>query len=262
MTDNSDTPPDNKNKAGASTALENITNIENYILQSKGEIIQKLRLLAKGKSSITGYFNSGKDFFLTAIIDVLRDKNVLVLDISNDSALNNKVTQSDKIVFKTKHLGIQAQFTIDSIQTAKFHGQQYFACNIPENIIWVQRREFFRVRIPLSDNAVFQIKNDEDKLVEYPIIDVSGGGIAIADEKFNLQVEAGDEFTDAHLIFENGLSTTTDLTVQNTLPLDFNKPNNGQRIGCKFQNLRSDFSAELQRYINILDSHYRKTTSD
>ena len=239
--------------------LDGIADIEKYVLHSKGEIVQKLRLLSKSKSSITGYLNSGKDFFLTAVIDVLRDKNILILDIGNDTELNAKIAKSERIVFKTKHLGITAQFKISSIQTAKYKGQQFFACAIPDDLLWVQRRAHFRVRIPLSDNAVFQIKNDDGDLVEYRIIDISGGGLAIADEAFSLQVEAGDEFKNCNLIFENDLSTTTNLLVQNILPLDFKNEDSGQRVGCMFQLLRTDFSADLQRYINLLDSHYRKT---
>ena len=248
---NADTPTDEE--------LENITDIEKYFLHGKGEIAQKLRLLGKSKSSITGYFNHGNDFFLTGVVDVLREKNILVLDISNDNSLNKKITDAEHIVFKTKHLGITAQFNTQSIQTAKFKGQQFFACALPDELLWVQRREHFRVHIPLSANAVSQLKNEEQELAEFRIIDVSGGGIAIEDENFALKVEAGDEFHNVNLIFNDELSCTTSLVVQNTLPLKFDNPDAGQRIGCMFESLRADFSADLQRYINLLDSHYRKT---
>ncbi len=242
--------------------LDNIADIEKYLLRSKGEIVQKLRLLSKSKSAISGYFNNGNDFFLTSIIEVLRDKNVLVLDITPDPELNKKITAASPIVFKAKHLGIAAQFKATNIQTAKFKNQQYFACAIPDDLLWVQRREHFRVHIPLSQNALVQIKTNQGDIKEYRIIDVSGGGIAIADESFTLNVEAGDEFNNVDLIFSNELSCTTDLTVQNTLPLHFNKPSAGQRIGCHFNALFADFAADLQRYINQLDSYYRKTLND
>lgn len=260
--DTTNTPSSATDNATSSSNddLENIADIEKYFLRSKGEIIQKLRLLAKSKSSITGYFSNGNEFFLTAIIDVLRDKNVIVLDISRDQELNKKITQSKRIVFKTKHLGVTAQFNIDSIQTAKFQNRQFFACEIPSDILWVQRRNDFRVQIPMSNHATCQVKNDAGELNKYRIIDVSGGGIAIADEKFALKVEAGEEFKDASLIFNNELSCTANLTIQNTLPLNFASPGAGQRIGCSFQFLQADFAADLQRYINQLDNQYRQTS--
>lgn len=266
MTDNNpnNSSPDASEAASSSNIdLDGITDIEKYLLQSKGEIVQKLRLLGKSKSSISGFFNHGNDFFLTSVIDVLRDKNILVLDISSDPELNKKITTASNIILKAKHLGITAQFKTPSIQTAKFKGQQLLACTIPDNLLWVQRREHFRVHIPLSNNAMFQIKTEQDRVSEYPIIDVSGGGIAIADETFSLKVEAGDEFNNVSLFFNDDLSCTTDLIVQNTLPLHFDKPSAGQRVGCRFNSLLlTDFSADLQRYINLLDSHYRKTLSD
>ncbi len=262
MTDNN---PDNSSSNASDSSnidLEGITDIEKYFLHSKGEIVQKLRLLGKSKSSISGYFNHGNDFFLTSVIDVLRDKNILVLDITADDELNKKITDANNIVLKAKHLGITAQFKTPTIQTAKFQGQQFFACAIPDDLLWVQRREHFRVHIPLSNNALVQVKTEQGNISEYRIIDVSGGGIAIADESFALKVEAGDEFSNVNLIFNDGLSCSTALTVQNTLPLHFDKPSAGQRIGCRFHALLADFSADLQRYINLLDSHYRKTLSD
>ncbi len=262
MTNNNLNNPSSNTTGSSNIDLEGITDIEKYLLHSKGEIVQKLRLLGKSKSSISGYFNHGNDFFLTSVIDVLRDKNILVLDITPDTELNKKITSAENIIFKAKHLGITAQFKTSSIQTAKFKGQQLLACAIPDDLLWVQRREHFRVHIPLSNNALAQIKTEQGELAEYRIIDVSGGGIAIADESFTLKVEAGDEFNNANLIFSNELSCTTALTVQNTLPLHFDKPAAGQRIGCHFHPLLADFSADLQRYINLLDSHYRKTLSD
>lgn len=256
----------NKTSSGTDTAtsasddeLENISDIEKYFLRSKGEIVQKLRLLVKSKSAMTGYLNNGNEFFLTVIIDVLRDKNLLVLDISKDKELNSKITKSNRIVFKTKHLGITAQFKVKSIQTAKFQGQQFFACEIPEDLLWVQRRSDFRVRIPMNHNAICQIKNEDGEISEYRIIDVSGGGVSIADEKFSLKVEAGEEFNNVNLVFNDELSCTTSLTIQNTLPLNFATPSDGQRIGCTFNSLTADFAAELQRYINLLDSQQRQS---
>ena len=249
---------DNTNKPTSDEDLENIADIEKYFLHSKGEIVQKLKLLAKSKSALTGYFNNGNDFFLTSIIDVLRDKNILVLDINRDKNLNDKITQSKRIVFKAKHLGITAQFNTDSIQTAKFQGQQFLACVIPDDLLWVQRREAFRAHIPINNNAVCQTKDKDGELSEFRMIDVSGGGIALADENFSLQVEAGDEFNNVNLIFNDELSCTTNITVQNTLPLNFNSPSAGQRIGCKFNALKTDFAADLQRYINQLDSQSRQ----
>jgi c-di-GMP-binding flagellar brake protein YcgR len=261
--DNSNNPPTSSENStdNSNVELDNIVDIDKYFISSKGEIVQKLKLLMKSKSSVTGYFDSGNDFFLTSVVDVLREKNILILDIARDQELNKKVTNTDRLVFKTKHLGITAQFNATSIQTAKFKGEQYFACAIPDSLLWVQRRQFFRVQIPRSYNAIVQIKNEDGELSEYRIIDVSSGGIAVEDEFYSLKVEAGDEFVNVNLIFDDQLSTTASLSIQNTLPLDFKNSDSGQRIGCMFESLRADFSADLQRFINLVDSNYRKTSA-
>jgi len=261
MTDNNSNDTSNSPDS-SNIELDDIVDIEKYIIHSKSEITQKLRLLAKSKSAINGYFNNGNGFFLTSVIEVLRDKKLLVLDISSDPELTQKITNADNIIFKAKHQGITAQFKTSSIQTVKFQGQQFFACAIPEQLLWVQRRENFRVSIPRSNNAIFQFHTEQGDMAEHRIIDVSGVGIAIADESFSLKMEAGYEFNNVNLIFSNELSCSTSLTVQNTLPLNFSDPSKGQRLGCHFNGLATDFAADLQRFINQLDSEYRKSLSE
>ncbi len=246
-------------KTGAST--DHIEKLEEYILHNRNEIVQKLRLLAKDRCVITGYFNHGNEFIITAVIDVLKDRNVLVLDYGANEALNEKLINADRIVFKTQHKGINAQFSTDKIVRAKFQGQTFLACDIPSEMLWVQRREAYRVRIPLSDEAICQIKLESGDLLEMPVLDISSGGIALMDENLQFEFEPGDTLSACHLFLPDDIRGAVELEICNQIVIKQGNKT-GQRFGSKFLNISPNLMTFIQRYINAVDSIRRRTESD
>ena len=81
--------------------VANIEDYEKYLLYSRGEIIQKLRQLGKGKNLITGHI--GNETVLTAVIDVLSDNNLVVLDYAANEALNQKLIDAKRVIKNFRH---------------------------------------------------------------------------------------------------------------------------------------------------------------
>lgn len=232
-----------------STEQSKVDNYEKYLLNGRAAIIQKLRQLAKSKNNITAHFGGGKYSMLTQIIDVLPDKELVVLDYGSNEATNKKLLQSERTVFKTQHEGVTAQFSTGMLQKAKLHGKPAFACAIPESLLWVQRREFYRVRIPLRDNIFCEFIHDEDILIPYPVLDISIAGLAIRIEDSRYLVEAGMLFNGARLLLPNEESGLINIEIMNQLPLKQDNLEAGLRFGCAFHNISTDISAKIQRYI-------------
>ncbi len=255
MTDKQEQPTIN------STEQSKVDNYEKYLLSSKAAIIQKLRQLAKSKSNITAHFGGGKYSMLTQIVDVLPDKDLVVLDYGSNEATNKKLLQSERTVFKTQHEGVIAQFSTDFLQKARLHGKPAFACAIPESLLWVQRREFYRVRIPLRDNVFCELIHDDEILIPYPVLDISIAGLAIRIEDFKYNIEAGMFFNGARLILPNEESGLVNIEIMNQLPLKQDNPEAGLRIGCAFHNISTDISSKIQRYIYDIELMNRQIKS-
>ncbi len=232
-----------------STEQSKVDNYEKYLLSSKAAIIQKLRQLAKSKNNITAHFGSGKYSLLTQVVEVLPDKDLVVLDYGSNEAINKKLLQSEHTVFKTQHEGVTAQFSTDFLQKARLHGKPAFACAIPESLLWMQRREFYRVRIPLRDNIFCELIHNEEILVSYPVLDISIAGLAIRIEESKYDIEPGMFFNGARLILPNEESGLVNIEIMNQLPLKQDNPEAGLRFGCQFHNISTDISAKIQRYI-------------
>jgi len=235
-----------------------VDNYEQYLLHGRGAIIQKLRQLAKGKNMITAHFGGGKHTMLTFVVDVMPDRDLLVLDYGANEAMNEKLLSAPRIVFKTQHQGVTAQFTATEIQRAKLQGKTAFACPIPDDLLWVQRREFYRVRIPRGEPLTVEIVNEEDQVIQYDAIDISIGGISLHNTSNDIAFEAGQEFINCKLNFSTGESGLVKLLVRNILPLKADNPDAGDRIGCAFMELGNDISNSIQRYINAIDAHLRR----
>jgi c-di-GMP-binding flagellar brake protein YcgR len=232
--------------------ISNIEDYEKYLLHGRGEIIQKLRQLGKSKCLVTAHIDN--DSLLTAVVDVLSDNDLLVLDYGANDKLNQKMLDARRVICSTKHQGITAQFTATNIKKARLKGDTVLACPLPDTLLWVQRREAYRVRIPRSSRATCEFTTVEGKTIELPVLDISATGIAISNEKNRLKYMAGDVFQGCKLHLADFGEGIIDLEIRNQIELP-----EIQRVGCTFLNSNTEFNSMVQRYIHMIDALQRKT---
>lgn len=239
------------------TKIDNIENMEHYMLYGRGEIMQKLRQLGKKNSLITLHFNDQS--MLSTVVDVLADKNLLVLDYGGNEELNEKLLKYDRAVVKTDYDGITAQFSISGIRKARLQGKPSFACPVPESVLWVQRREFYRVRIPLSEVVTCELIHGDNNRTEYPVLDISTGGLALFDINDELELEPGNIFHNCKLTLGEHDSALINLEIRNHISINPHEATEGTRCGCAFLNLTGDFEGSVQRFINLVDQQQKRS---
>jgi len=246
----------NKDKTVDTPKIDNIENMGNYMLYGRGEIMQKLRQLGKKNSLISLYFNEST--MLSTVVDVLSDRNLLVLDYGSDEEMNQKLLKHNRAVVKTDYDGIQAQFTIKDIRKARLQGKASFACPLPEDVLWVQRREYYRVRIPLSEVVTCELIHGDNNRTEYPVLDISTGGIALFDKNDELELEPGNTFHNCKLTLGDHSTAFINLEIRNHILKNPNDPDEGTRCGCAFLNLSGDFEVNVQKFINLVDLQQKR----
>ena len=236
--------------------IDSIENMEHYMLYGRGEIMQKLRQLGKKHSLITIHFN--EQTMLSTVVDILSDKNLLVLDYGGNEEMNQQLLKYNRAVIKTDYDGIQAQFTIKDIRKARLQGKPSFACPLPEQVLWVQRREFYRVRIPLSEVVTCELIHGDNNRTEYPVLDISTGGIALFDQNDELELEPGNIFHNCKLILGDHSAAYINLEIRNHILKNPHDPSEGTRCGCAFLNLTGDFEVDVQKFINVVDLQQKR----
>lgn len=236
--------------------IDSIENMEHYMLYGRGEIMQKLRQLGKKHSLITMHFN--EQTMLSTVVDILSDKNLLVLDYGGNEEMNQQLLKYNRAVIKTDYDGIQAQFTIKDIRKARLQGKPSFACPLPEQVLWVQRREFYRVRIPLSEVVTCELIHGDNNRTEYSVLDISTGGIALFDQNDELELEPGNIFHNCKLTLGDHSAAYINLEIRNHILKNPHDPSEGTRCGCAFLNLTGDFEVDVQKFINVVDLQQKR----
>lgn len=236
---------------------DNVENMEQCMLHGRSEIMQKLRQLGKKNSLVSLHFDD--ESMLSTVIDVLADRNLLVLDYGASEKLNQKLIKHNRAVLKTDYDGIVAQFTIKNIRKARLQGKPTFACTLPDSILWVQRREAYRVKIPLSEKVTCELIHGDNNRVIYPVLDISSGGIGLFDKNDELELEPGNTFNSCKIKLGEHDSAFIDIEIRNHLPINPHDATAGTRCGCAFLNLSGTFEASVQKFINMVEMQQKRT---
>ena len=131
----------------------------------------------------------------------------------------------------------------------------------------MQRRQFYRVRSPLSKDSYCSIpfpETDENQEIEetldYKLYDLSAIGFAVLSETEeqaeHLTVET--EFNDCKLILDSTETHTISFIVRSKLALNPNKPQKGQRIGCEILNIPPKVESAFLRYMQDIEREIKR----
>ncbi|KPK37406.1 MAG: hypothetical protein AMJ69_11640 [Gammaproteobacteria bacterium SG8_47] len=242
--------------------VHNVAADEAHVLENRWAITQKLRLLAKKPDLITASFNGGRESVLTAVVEVLPEQNLLILDYGADEASNARLVGSERVIFTGAHNGIAAQFSSARLRRARFQGQTVFACPLPDSLLWRQRREFFRVKVPGNLPVRCEIPLPDNTRLGLPVIDLSVGGVALLDERVRSLFAADTWLQGCTLSLPDIGQIAADFCVRYMLPLSQSNPEGGQRVGCAFGELSLDATATIQRYIYLVDAQTKHLRDD
>lgn len=232
------------------TELSEIEEQEKYLLYSRTAIINVLSELSKRPDIITAYFNGGREYLLTAVLTVLPERDLVVLDYGTDEKRNLRMLAADRIVCVTKHDNISIKFSCEELQRAKFQERQAFAARLPETLFRLQRREFFRVSTPVFNPLKCLIPDEEHAAMEWNIVDISVGGVGLADPSCRFVPELGTLLRDCQIDLGEFGILICDMVVRNSFLQSQNDGSKLRRLGCAFVNLPLDKNATLQRYIH------------
>ncbi len=238
--------------------LENVDLYRQYLLSSRMEILYILRTLQKRGCMSTVHFDNGQSFFLTWILEVSDDGNTLVLDVGADPAINEKALKSPRLIVTANLDRIKTQFRLHNLERINFEGRTAFRAALPEEILRLQRREYFRVVTSLVHPVYCLIPAHTEEGValkmHLPLLDISGGGISL---KCPLRqagmLKTGSFCQDCRLeLPEDGIVPVT-LSVRSAYSHATTGHDQFMRIGAEFVSLSANHLATIQRFITRLE---------
>lgn len=229
-------------------------NLSEYLLYSRSEILFVLRSAMQKKCMLTAYFDGGRSFFLTSLLAISDDGNWLYFDVSNDAAINKAALAATKVMFTTMVDRVKVQFSVAGLQEVPAGSRKAFACQLPETLLRLQRREHFRLSTPIATPVkcdLLAAKPDGSAIMlALNLLDISGGGVGmmVPDEHAPL-LQVGNTYAGCKINLPEEGMITTGLCVRNAFPVTTKTGNHYIRVGCEFVDLPGTSLNAVQRYI-------------
>lgn len=221
-----------------------------YLLHARSEIEFILERLHDDASQITMFFNEGKDMLLTAVVAIEEDD--LILDFGASMDTNRKAVAADRLFCVTQHDKVRIQFILRGIERVEYQGQPAFRTRIPDEVLRLQRREFYRLTMPVTRPLKCTLAIPEASgavnTLELNIVDISGGGLGLSlPDTMSLNhdtIYRGCKFE----LPEIG-SVSADLRLRSQFDIVLKSGARVRRAGCEFVKPAGPMLTLIQRYI-------------
>jgi c-di-GMP-binding flagellar brake protein YcgR len=221
-----------------------------YMLNSKGEMFSVFRGIVEHVSQITMFFNEGRDMLLTSMISY--KDNGLFLELSASSEANRKALEATKLFCVTQLDKVKIQFILRSVQRAETNGVPAFFAPLPDSVLRLQRREYYRLAAPIARPLKcvipFPTATGERRAIDVHVVDISGGGLGVISIPLDIPLERGLELPCKVELPEVGLVTGT-IVVRSVFESVTRTGVKSKRAGCEFVKLPGSMLTLIQRYI-------------
>lgn len=228
----------------------------NYRIESRREIVSLLRTIGEKNQLIRVLINGESDVAVTSILDVDPDADLVVLDCSINRDQNRRMVTAHRLQCETTLDKIRILFSTDDVEECEHEGRPALCINIPRTLIRLQRRELYRMETPLTNPVRCTIPLPADLgggTVTLPLADISGGGIALLDDKMVLDNTAGFLYRNCRIDLPDIGAALTSLEVRSSHDLTLPNGKTKRRIGLQFINLPKPTTALVQKYIMKLE---------
>jgi len=233
-----------------------------FRIRSKREILSILKGVAQEGARAVLYYDEGNDFILTTTLKV--DEQGMWLDIGSIAASNQRILHSNKIIFISSYHQVKVQFVANRIENVLLDNCAAFYLPLPDSLLRIQRREYFRLTtpasnplrciIPVSPPSAMAVPEASIPRREVTIMDISGGGVALVCEAHDTELRPGRIYEDCRISLPGVGTIIVTVKVQNSFEVTLRSGQISKRAGCEFTHLSGEAATLLQRYVAHLQS--------
>jgi c-di-GMP-binding flagellar brake protein YcgR len=225
-----------------------------YSVTSPLEIKSLLKTVQRRKALVRMHIKGTESAIVTTILEVDADSNSLLVDTANDGEFNLRVQRAQAVLFDAMVDGVKVQFQADSITSSTHDKLPALRVPLPQSLLRIQRRESYRVEVPLSlqTNCRFRLPNGKPGPV-LRVRDISAGGFSVIDSDQEIEAEVGSFLDGCELnLAEVGpvpVALRLVRSTEETLP-------NGKKqniLGIKFFDISRPAQFKVQQFITILE---------
>ncbi|WP_018152539.1 flagellar brake protein [Leeia oryzae] len=223
-----------------------------FTLQTQVEIVYVLRGLIKSKQPIAIYFRQGQTSMLTTLLEVNTDAGTLVFDWGGSETVNQQLLNSERNVFVTSPEGVKIQFAVGKATAIQHQGKPAFSVALPDALVKMQRREYFRLQTPIANPYWLTVRNTATGTQRLALCDISLGGIGliVPDRE---QFKPFETYDSCLLDLRDAGVFDVSMQVRNLVSLKQKNDAIQHRMGCMFTGNVAALQNRLQRFIAQLE---------
>lgn len=223
-----------------------------YLIRSPQEIAQVLRAVAKGRELVTVYFDHGQRFFISSILGVEPREGVLHLDWGADEETNRRALAATHLVCVTSQDKVKVQFALDGLERVEIGGQPAFRARLPRALLKLQRREYYRLVVPLRSPLTCLVPLAGGSL-DAQVSDISVGGVGLGNLPPGAGLVVGERYPGCRIDLPGEGTLLATLEVRSLQDVSLKSGGLVKRAGCRFLDIPPAQQAMIQRYIIRID---------
>lgn len=236
-----------------------------YILHNAREIAFHLESLQLCGAFATLYLNDGGHFFLSRLL-AITDAGRLLLDPPSHAESLRLAISATRITLAASIERIKIQCRLSKLEMAQHEGRVVLAASMPESMLRLQRREYFRIETPqvtpLRCRFARRHADGRAEAFDLPLHDISGGGLCLTgDDRHADKFSLGEIFADCRLDIPGESVLSVNLRVREISRVEAVNGEHQLRLGCEFYNLPGTRLTLIERYITRLERERKARAS-
>jgi flagellar brake protein len=222
-----------------------------FLIRSPDKIVNKLSILLKNKCLLSVFFGENNDSFITTILDIYVNNGYITFYHGPKEDLVEQLINSENITFKTEYLGIKVVFEATKLAKVKHQGLAVFVIPIPDSMLWIEARDFYRFKSPISKSSYCQVTLKDREPVSLKLYDLSLVGFSMLnDSKEISDVMALDmNFEQCKLLLADTGEDTVSFKIKRKNIINIGNLNRIEKIGCKFTKIAPEFEKIIRHYM-------------
>lgn len=226
---------------------------DKYLLRSEREIRQVLNALAEKRALVSAHAAPRNHGFPTSVIGLSEDGEHVHIDGSLNEAINRSVAECHHLTLVSQLDRIHIQFRLAGLERMELDGQVAFRAPLPTQLLRLQRREHFRLQVPLTQSLTCTLPHlrEQGRIenVAYRVVDISVGGLALAVPADHPDYRPYREYTGCRLQLPDCDPLEVRLMIRNLFRQVSPNGVESWRAGCQFTELPRGGDVLVQRYI-------------
>lgn len=231
-----------------------------FLIRSPAQIINKLSILLKNKCLLTAYFGDNDDSFITTLLDIYIENNLLTFYHSPKEDSIEQLLDSPIITFKTEYLGVKIVFDVTKVAKIQHQGVPVFAIPIPESMLWIEARDFYRIKTPVSKTGYCQLTLKDQEPINLKLYDIGLVGFSVLNvsSEISALLIPDTHFEQCKLTLADTNEDMISFQIRSKYIINPENSNRIEKIGCKFTRITPAFEDTIQRYMQQIEREIRQ----